>query len=135
MMPKPETEFRQCVRVGYSLGMPLAEIARLLGSTINSVKATASKLGVTDLHVVAAAKRRQRHMSRKIMKEVGMAEGNKPTVVGVDLGTSDFTVAHIRYPDGRTRPISRSRFELVLAEAAADRFDGLGKPMMDFYKP
>ncbi|CDX26750.1 hypothetical protein MPL3356_60534 [Mesorhizobium plurifarium] len=62
-----------------------------------------------------------------------MSTQQQPMVVGVDLGTTDLTVAHIRYPDGRTRPISRSRFELVLAEAAADRFDGLGAPIMDFY--
>lgn len=55
-----ETEFQRCVRVGYACGTPPKEIARLLGSSVGSVKVTAHKLGVSDAPVVAAAKRRKR---------------------------------------------------------------------------
>lgn len=54
---------------------------------------------------------------------------------GVDHGSREESVATIAYADGRTRLLSRDRFDLVVAEAAADCFDGLGKPMVDFYKP
>ncbi|WP_192246165.1 hypothetical protein [Mesorhizobium silamurunense] len=57
------------------------------------------------------------------------------TILGVDVGSREESVAAIVYPDGRMRLLSRDRFDLVVAEAAADRFDDLGKPMVDFYKP
>lgn len=57
------------------------------------------------------------------------------TTIGIDLGRGDETVAYVAFPDGKRRPLSRDRFDLVVAESAADRFDGLGKPMVDFYKP
>jgi hypothetical protein len=55
-----ETEFQRCVRIGYECGTPPGEIARLLGSTVNSVKVTAHKIGVSDRPVVANLKRRRR---------------------------------------------------------------------------
>lgn len=42
-----ETHFRRAVRQGYANGIPPSQIAKALGSTENSVKVTASVMGVS----------------------------------------------------------------------------------------
>lgn len=59
-MKKGETDFQKSVRDGYERGVPPGEIARQLGSTINSIKVTAHKIGVSDQPHVAGMKRRAR---------------------------------------------------------------------------
>lgn len=42
-----ETPFRRAVRKGYEENVPIEELARKLGSTVGSIKVTASKIGVS----------------------------------------------------------------------------------------
>jgi len=62
---RTESSFRQGVRAGYLAGLPVADIAKQLGSTVGSVKVTACQMGISDDPATAAWKRYQRRRQRR----------------------------------------------------------------------